>query len=240
MLRGPPVQATTRAPSLISQNTLLESCTYTSPLYAPNGNFDQLRESCSAHTLEIIKDMYTLTHTFLSRNTTSTNALNASTYLPQIYTRLLTRPSTQDDPVPDWIYESVRLTALIYTHSLLHRTPFSSSANLIYTNTETTTTTLLSALHTALKHIDPKTTHGAMRGVFLWTTLIGGAASWPLEPQRRPKDLPPSAAWIRKCFSLWAIRSVVSTPFEDAYALSEALRTGLQIRRLLDGVSFES
>jgi hypothetical protein len=219
-----------------------------SPLYAPHGDLTSIYGLCSAATFEVLNDMHNLTQTYLARwryvadldPASSAQVASCDAQLQQIYTRLLQRPSTQGDPAPDWVYESCRLAALIYCRSIVHGASFADSAATMYahsTDHEVTGMTLLSSLHAATMQIDARSCWGDMRSVFLWVTLIGGAAAWP---QPRPYSIEDedensiTRAWIRKCFALYAIRAAVSVPFHQAGPTIEALRTMLQVRHWLD------
>ncbi|KAF2623904.1 hypothetical protein BU25DRAFT_400081 [Macroventuria anomochaeta] len=233
MLKGLRELATSPAPSPVSQNTR-EPYPYISPLYAPHGNFIRFRSSCSVRTLDIINDMYTLTGDFV-HGRDSNSAFIPTRYHRQIYERLLPYPSMQDSPTPDWLHESVRLAALVYTHAILHQTTFTNSANTIYQDPTMENTTLIFPLLEAVEHTDTTNSWGDMRGVFLWVCLIGGAASWASGEQRKIQHVSQPMAWARKCFSLSAIKAVVSVGLEYADGMMETSRTGLRVRYLLEG-----
>ena len=201
--------------------------TYVSPFYAPHGNLTSLSNRCSSHTFEIINDMYGLTQVFISRNG-GVDTMDQSHYSHQVYTRLLQRPSMQNSPTRDYTYESIRLAALIYNYALLYRMSFAQSASAICHGTTTNTVTLLYPLLNALQHTDTTNCWGDMRGVFLWVCLIGGEGSWSSS-----ESVSPQMAWARKCFSLWAIKAVVSIGFEHADGMIAALSTGIQVSNLL-------
>jgi hypothetical protein len=228
-LPGPPISPSPR----LTSHAARESLPYISPLYSPHGNLDHIRTNCSAQTFEILNDMYTLTQGFLHRND-SIGTMTSSRYRCQIYERLLHRPSAQNSPTPDWIHESVRLAALIYTHAIVYRTTFALFASMAYEDTTTSDTTLLYALLHSLEQTDTNNCWGDMRGVFLWICLIGGAASWSTCEAQGLQHGSPPITWVRKCFSLWAIKAVASTGFEHAEETLEALRTGLRVKSLLE------
>ncbi|KZM18882.1 uncharacterized protein EKO05_0010389 [Ascochyta rabiei] len=216
-------------------------CPYISPLYSPHGDFATLRDSCSAHTLNIITDMYGLSHAPLDRND-STDMEQASPNHDQGSNRLFHSLSTKHTQPWDWIHEAVRLASLIHTHALLHGTTLANAANTTHHDATTTpgAATLLHLLLNALERTDTTHCWGPMRGVFLWVCLLGGAASWtPTGPgsESGESTQPVSArvAWARKCFSLWAIRAVVRIGFAHADATMEALGAALRIQDALDG-----
>jgi hypothetical protein len=219
-----------------------------SPLYASHGDFSSVYGVCSTATLEIISDMHSLTRNYLTRWGYASSldpALHAQVascdaQSQQAYARLLQRPSTLNDTFLNWVYESCRLAALIYCRSILHGSSLANSAAAMYVNAdhEVTNVTLLSALHAAVMQTDTRNCWGEMRGVFLWVSLIGGAAAWP-----RPRfdatgdyaeELSPSEVWVRKYFSLLSIKAAVSVPFYQAGTTIEALRTMHQVRQWMD------
>jgi len=209
-----------------------------SPLSTPLGDVSRLYRGCSAGTSEIVNGMQECTHIFLARwnhlhgtQTTSKGRLeNYDLQLQNIYTRLLSLPSTKVDLAQDWIYESCRLAALIYCRSIVHGTGFADSANTPHADT---CGTLLSALHHALGRTDTQNCWGFdLSGVFLWVTLLGAASSWSLEFPWSETILQ-SLPWMRKYFALYAIRAAVSVPFEHADTTILALRIMLQVRRCL-------
>lgn len=209
-----------------------ESHLYFSPLCAPLGKANNIRVNCSVQTLEIIHAMHELTNTFV-REKDSSGVFIPAPYHHSTYERLLRGPSTQPGQTPDWLHESVRLTAILYTHSILYHTTLATSANAPFQSPSLGSTTLLRALLSAVQHTDPPSCWGDLRGVFLWVCLIGGAASWGAIQTECAGAAPP-LAWVRRCFSLWAVRAVVSAGFEHADGMMETLGTGVRIRGLLD------
>lgn len=215
-----------------------------SPLSTPLEDMTRLYRSCSASTSEIVNDMQRCTHIFLARwnslggvQTTSNERLaNFDLQLQDIYSRLLSLPSTKVELARDWVYESCRLAALIYCRSIVHGTAFSDSANTTHAGTAgsgSESVTLLPALHDALGRTDTQNCWGFdLSGVFLWVTLIGAAASWSSEIPWSETTLH-SLPWLRKRFALYAVRAAVSVPSEHADTTILALRTMLQVRRCM-------
>jgi hypothetical protein len=219
-----------------------------SPLYAHHGDLTRLQSSCPFHVYRIIDDVYNLTQTFLKCwgytdhiiGSSSTELASCDAQLQQIYTRILFYPSTEDDLTPDWLYESCRIAALIYGRSIVYRKTLADSANILNTwnsRPDMPSTTLLSALLTAFEHTDIRNCWGGMRGVFLWVCLVGGAGCWPSSnvfSNQEGHETPPSSAWARKCFTLYAIRASITIDFKDAGAIVQTLRTMLQVRHWMD------
>ena len=156
-----------------------------SPLYAPHGNLSSINELCSDSTFEILSDMHQLTQTYLARwrlvsdldPASNGQVASCDARLHQTYARMLQLPPAEDKLMTDWIYESCRLTALIYCRSVVHGISLADSAGMIHT--QEPGTTLLSALHSAVTKKDTSGCSRDMRGVLLWICLVGGAASWP-------------------------------------------------------------
>jgi hypothetical protein len=215
-----------------------------SPLSAPHEDMTRLAGVCSKGTSDIIRDMQRCTSIFLARSNLvgaapiiSSGKLAAyDAQLQAIYGRILSLPSSEDDVVLDWTYESCRFAALIYCRSIIHGATFADSANIMPARFSSLGgTTLLSSLHDALARTDTQNCWGRdLFGVFLWVTLIGSAASWdtPSSPYGGLNEKKShSLAWMRKCFTLYAVRAAVSVPFEHADATIHGLRTMLDIRQ---------
>lgn len=207
-----------------------------------------LYQDCSTASLGILGDMHTCTTLFLQDwdliSTTQPHSyMGAETHhvrTEQIYTHLLLLPSAEDTFEPDWIYESCRLAALIYCRSILHGATFADSANRMHArcpNSGSQTLSMLSALHEVLQRTDTHNSWGEnLRGCFLWVSLIGAMASWSttwIEPGLENHAMPTHLAWMRKCFALYAVRAVVSVPFEHAEATMRALQTMFRVRQCI-------
>ncbi|KAF2249697.1 hypothetical protein BU26DRAFT_425137, partial [Trematosphaeria pertusa] len=236
-------------PSLSPASAALHRPRPISPLYARHGDLSVLYGSCSDGTYEIICDMRDLTRTFLARcshagdafpSAMSSQVASYDAHMQQIYTRLLYRPSADDSISPDWIYETCRLAALIYCRSIVQGVPLSESANVMHARSSSgdiSGTTVISALHMALESTDRSGFWGNLSGVLLWVCLVGGAASWPASQQSlygETQEAQATAAWVRKCFALYTVRTALSHGFEHAAAVVETQRTMLQIQHLIN------
>jgi hypothetical protein len=186
--------------------------------------------------------MYNLTQTYLLRwdcvsdldPGANAQVLSCDAQLRQIYTRLLHFPSTENDHTPDWVYESCRIAALLYSRSIVEGTSLANSARSIHvvnTGQELRSTTLLSALHAAIMQTDTHSCWNNLRGVFMWVCFVGGAASWASMRYSAAEQAETSraSAWMRKCFALYAVKAAVSVPFDRAGATIQALHTVLQV-----------
>ncbi|KAF2006004.1 hypothetical protein P154DRAFT_530286 [Amniculicola lignicola CBS 123094] len=230
------------------QSLLLDRPHPISPLYAPRGDLSSLYGHCSDYTYEILCDMHELTRTFIARWNyigdvfppgSSSELASFDSHMQQIYTRLLLRPSTDDDLTPDWIYESCRLAALIYCRSIVQGVPLSDSANVMHARSsgaDITGSTMISALHNALENTDRRGNWGDMYGVFLWICLVGGAASYPSHHSvfGERDNLHTPAGWVRKSFALFSVKASLAHGMDDAPAVVEAQRTMLQVQSLIN------
>ncbi|KAF2737435.1 hypothetical protein EJ04DRAFT_533033 [Polyplosphaeria fusca] len=230
------------------QTPVLEQPVPLSPLYAPDGDLSGLYVFCSNNTYDIICDMHQLTRAFIGRwsyigdafpPTSGADVASYDSIMQQIYTRLLLLPSAADDHSPDWIYESVRLAALIYCRSIVHGLPFSDSASVIpagSSGSDPSGSTRVSALHDAVERTDKAGLWGTMCGVFLWVCLVGGAASWPSSHSifGHQDEMQSSPAWVRKCFALSAVKSSLLHGFDHAGSVVESQRTMLQVQALIN------
>jgi hypothetical protein len=214
-----------------------------SPFYALGGDLSRIYGSCSPATFEILSHVRTLTQTYLVRwgyasdldPASNAQVMSCDVQLQNLYSRILQCPSTEDGTMPDWIYESCRIAALMWCRSIIHGTALADSAHIIYarnTGRETTDTTLITALHATIMRTNTSSCWGDLRGVFLWVCLVGGAASWPSsQTDSFEQESPlPAQTWMRKCFALYSLKAAVSVPFDQTGSTIQALRTMLQVR----------
>jgi hypothetical protein len=227
---------------------MLERPLPVSPLFAPHGDLSILYGSCSEGTYQILSDMHELTRVFTLRwnyvgdvfsPQASLDLASYDAHMQQIYARVLLLPPINVEVAPDWIYESCRLTALIYCRSIVQGVPFSESGNVMHsrsTGPDISNNTVVSALLTALDSTDTSGYWGTMNGIFLWICLVGGAASWPasVNPYEEGSENEATAAWVRKCFALYAVKTVLGCGFENAGAVVQAQRTLLQVSSLIN------
>jgi hypothetical protein len=218
-----------------------------SPLYAPHGDLSCIYGACSAAAFEVLSLMHTLTQIYLARRVYASDldpaadaqVVSCDAQLQDLYARMLRCPSSEDDIIPDWMYESCRIAALIYCRSIIHGTRLADSARSIHacnTSHEPISMTLLEALHTAVMRTDTSSCWSNMRGVFLWVCLVGGAASWPSSRMISIEhEIPsPAHAWMRKCFALFSVKAAMSVSFDQAGHAIQALRTMLEVRHWTD------
>jgi hypothetical protein len=207
-----------------------------SPLSAPLECTPILNGIISSATSNIILKIQQYTQIFLARSNRTRNMHSMSSgrlahdaQLQNLYSTLLSLPSTEQGPTPDWIYESCRLAALLYCQSMLHSTTSTITTLADSAHNNNLHTPLLTALHTALGHTDTQRCWGThLSGIFLWVCLVGAAASARCI-QDSTRSIP-SWSWMRKCFALYAVRAAVSVPFEVADYTICALRTMLRVQ----------
>ncbi|KAF2655436.1 hypothetical protein K491DRAFT_716248 [Lophiostoma macrostomum CBS 122681] len=230
------------------QSMMLERPLPVSPLLAPHGDLSILYGSCSEGTYQILVDMHELTRIFILRwnyvsdvfsPQASLDLASYDAHMQQIYARMLLLPPINVEIAPDWVYEACRLAALIYCRSIVQGVPFSESGNVMHsrgTGTGLSNNTVVSALLTALDSTDTSGFWGSMSGVFLWVCLLGGAASWTpsATPYEQGSENDTTAAWVRKSFALYAVKTVLECGFENAGAIVQGQRTMLQVQSLID------
>lgn len=231
-----------------------------SPLFAPSGDLSQLYGRCSNATYELVNEMHEITNIVLGYRAApqSPAAATLNTRMQQIYTGLLLRPSSisehhANNTNMDWIDESCRLAALIYTRSLIHSVPFSNSGNVIDAharpqshsnhpgfpsfssargNAMTVPRTLATTLCDAIRKTDISDCWGDLHGLFLWLCCLGSAAVWPVPEQPLFASnmdygtaVPlQSRAWSRRFLSLLAVKGSLRAGFGGSIGVLEALR----------------
>jgi hypothetical protein len=211
------------------------------PVFSYNGDLSRFNGLCSAATIEIVRDLQSLTEIYLDRcshvssldTEAHARAQSCDARLQLLYARHLRRPSAEEDQSPDWIYESCRLVSLIWCRSIVHGLSLVDAASLIITGHDSTNRTLLSALYAAVLQTDTHNCWGEMRSFFLQVCILGGAASWP-SSRSKAEDKFPTRAWMRKSFALWTLKATVAVPFDEADTSIKTLQKILRVRHLVD------
>lgn len=223
-----------------------------SPLYCPRSDFFSLKRSrrCVGRTYDLLCDMRDLTTAFLEHYKARPAVLEGrddhlgweaeqqrladyETVVSEIHMRLLALPSAEDPGAPmegDNMYETIRLTALIYSTAIAHHIPLHSAvATVDYISKKThKKPSVLLRLLAYLGKTDMSDLWGDMAGVFLWVSLIGGAASW----QTPEQDL--RYVWARRCLNFCVVRASVLLGFEHSAAVLTAQRQLLMVMKRLD------
>jgi hypothetical protein len=201
-------------------------------------------ERCSPSTCNLLRDMRDLTDLFISNNASNEVELNladvSAAYMSStgldynknvagIRERLMLLPSADlpgHQGTGDWVYEACRLTAMIYTASIVCSLPFSiaaySSHNLLWAEAESLrephdrqivlTTHLSELLLQVLERTDLANMWNGMAGVLYWITTVGAAAArTPTIPTilQRPLYSNPCKPRVRQCLAMYSMRSYV-------------------------------
>jgi hypothetical protein len=211
------------------------------PVFSYNGDISRFNDVCSAATIEIVRDIQSLTEMYLERwshvssldTEAHARAQSCDAQMQLLYARHLRRPSAEYYSTPDWIYESCRLVSLIWCRSIVHGLSLVDAASLIITAHDSTNRTLLQALYAAVVQTDTQNCWGEMRSFFLQVCILGGAASWP-SSRSKAEDTFPTRAWMRKSFALWTLKAAVAVPFDQADTIIKPLQTILRVRHWVD------
>ncbi|KIW06021.1 uncharacterized protein PV09_03200 [Verruconis gallopava] len=162
-----------------------------SPAYWKSEDLSTLRRAkhCSPEMRGILIEARALTGLFLETFCVVQNeeprreAFSFQSSAAAVQARLLRRRANSGNPY----YEIVRLAALVYATSLLHRIPLAEASVLIAPDVAETMSSYLVKTDIALCW------HGDMAGVLLWATLIGSAVASPLRTLSAKRASP----WLR-------------------------------------------
>ena len=187
-------------PAVYSSYPALEASVYSpdsliyleSPLFSSTSGFSHLLPSKlgSRSTLDMLDDMRQLTLKALmtagdvsGTQAKDNDASDLSEKALQTLGTLNSLPSAAElgsTVTGDWVYESVRLAALIYTIALLHRIPFSTAVSILEDpRTGMTGRQLTRTLSEACCKTQCPEQWSSMGGVLLWVALVGAAAGQP-------------------------------------------------------------
>lgn len=217
-----------------------------SPLFCPRIDFMTVSndERCSPSTCNLLRDMRDLTDLFISNNASNEVELNladvSAAYMSStgldynknvagIRERLMLLPSADlpgHQGTGDWVYEACRLTAMIYTASIVCSLPLSiaaySSHNLLWAEAESLrephdrqivlTTHLSELLLQVLERTDLANMWNGMAGVLYWITTVGAAAARTPTISTillRPLYSNPCKLRVRQCLAMYSMRSYV-------------------------------
>ncbi|KAF2238442.1 hypothetical protein EV356DRAFT_309209 [Viridothelium virens] len=164
-----------------------------SPLFSSANGYMHLApgKMRSRSTFDILDDMHRLTRKVLdisgdrmsSRQIMSANMRAMGKEAERALKTLESLPSAAEPDstvVGDWVYESVRLAALIYATALLYRIPLSAIASHLHDRrTGMKGRKLTRNLSQACCKTGGPVEWRFMPGVFLWVTLVGAAAAQP-------------------------------------------------------------
>lgn len=242
-----------------------------SPLFCPRTTFVTITDDplCSRSTYELLCDMRDLTDLVIAQNaspsvihgvdTEETNCVAASAVdyesrIAAICARLRSLPSAYTAGLAtsnDWIFEACRITALIYTGSVIQRVNFSVAAhpanNPLVSSTEIhnhprpdksiNTFRLTSALLEVLKRTDIDNVWSDMAGVLYWISAVGAAAARTSIPMNaEPNTLSNDESymvWVRRCLTLYATRTMIVLVFQHPMPIVLAQKTLLRIQEII-------
>lgn len=242
-----------------------------SPLFCPRQEmYSTLQASaCSEWTYELLCDMRDLTDLFIahcSENTVHVSLAQADTarfasLLPdydskvfEIRTKLASLPSayTSGSPVTgDWVYESCRIAAIIYTSAIITRVPLSVAAeprkNAIIQDTASTdhhrgvgnvfNTRLTEALYEVMERTNTGAIWDDMSGVYYWVAAVGAAAARSpitINTYQRPNSRSEAySTWVRRCTMMFATRAMIILIFQHPLPVLMAQRKLLKIQELI-------
>lgn len=172
----------------------------------------------------------------------------------EIRSRLVSQPSAHTPGLlisKDWIYETCRIAALIYTNAIAMGVPFSMAAdpNSIESveaptpfagrnrNAPSHTTHLTEALYETLQRTDINNVWKDMPGVLYWVSAVGAAAARiPSTMNMAQQDKPEYKAysvWVRRCLIMTATRTMIVLVFEHPTAIISAQKTLLKVQELI-------
>lgn len=223
-----------------------------SPLYYPYKEFARipLSKKCSLRTLAVLYDMRTLTNLFLSHHRCqeqkgegqveiSMAARYYTSGINEIRGRVKMLPSaydrTQSDIAGDYIYESVRIAALMYLRALTHCIPFSSAST---TDSGITHWSAMEAYLPALLYEALYLTDASecwdinLAGVYHWVVLVGAAASRQTSGSTCSQDID-YKLWVSRCLVMYCSRVRTMLKFTHPAPLIGALRTFGRIQEIL-------
>lgn len=224
---------------------------------------------CSPYTLELLVDMRDLTEVFVAHKTAlntvhDMDAVDITQLSPPseayeatihaIQTRLSSLPSAHTPGVSvsgDWVYETCRLAALIYTTAIAMVVPFSVAADpkhvdpfatpLLPTNRnddkKAAKRHLSETLFETLQRTNTSNLWRNMSGVLYWVSAVGAAAARVPESvdmtQRARFRSEAYSVWIRRCWIMTATRTMIVLVFEHPTAMIAAQHTFLKVQELI-------
>ena len=174
--------------------------------------------------------------------------------LSEVRARLATLPSAYTPGIPltgDWVYESCRIAAIIYTSAMILRVPFSEAASpgrspiladmASFTNSSAgghlLSTRLAHALYETLERTNLAESWGSMGGVLYWVAAVGAAAARTpisITMTRTPRSRSEAYdVWVRRCLIMVATRAVVLLLFEYPIPMVKAQKKLLKVQELI-------
>ncbi|KAF2202764.1 hypothetical protein GQ43DRAFT_301310 [Delitschia confertaspora ATCC 74209] len=241
-----------------------------SPLYCPRSQFFTLLQSdmCSEFTYEILCDMRDLTDLFLSchnrpdpvedmedlepRSHSTPDLAQYEKQVSEIQARLFAMPSAYTSGLPlsnDWVYESCRITGLIYTTAIVFRIPFYIAADRVRASVlyrpfpaiypfDHEAPRLTEILYQTLEKTNLNDIWKSMAGVLYWITAVGAAAA------RTPQTLKIThalqcrgdayAIWVRRCLIMFSARTMIILLFDHPRPVLGMMKKLLRVQKLVE------
>jgi hypothetical protein len=232
-----------------------------SPLFCPNIDFQTIisDEHCSSSTYELLRDMRNLTDIFIADGAELVPldgelSMNYDLKALDIRDRLASLPSAHMPGLPttkDWVYETCRIAALIYTAAIFQGVPFSVAADSIYDSTffesdsHASTTAedylfaprLPEALYEALIRTDTTSIWNNMSGVLYWVCAVGAAAARTSATVNMSQKTgfrdEAYAVWVRRCLIMASTRTMIVSIFLNPTPLLIAQKRLLKVQELI-------
>ncbi|KAF2280447.1 uncharacterized protein EI97DRAFT_411741 [Westerdykella ornata] len=227
-----------------------------SPLFSPRLEFSSLRlgPRCSPETYDLLCAMRYITDLFIEHmekdpirelesdevvDMTSPNRRQQEydTKIDPIYQHLLDLPSASIPGLStsnDWVYEACRIAAIIHATAIIRRVPFHVAAEGSERGRRMT-----DDLYAALELSNTQNVWGNLAGVLYWVSLVGvSAARTPkaVELCRLPGKQaaqPHDEAWVRRCFVMYATRTMLILIFQHPLPVVLSQRKMLRIQELV-------
>lgn len=183
----------------------------------------------------------------LSRRDIGTKHLDYHVMVGRIRNRLNQLPSAHTPGLPisnDWVYESCRIAALIYSAALMGKVPFSatgasvSNLGLRDPARATPQAALVDILFETLRLSDTHNLWDDMAGVLYWISTVGAAAARVAETtilsDTKLQSLAEERAiWIQRCLTMYSNRTMIVLIFQQPTAIIASQKTLLKIQRRL-------
>jgi len=172
--------------------------------------------------------------------------------IADIQARLAAMPSAYCPGLPvsnDWVYESCRIAAIIYTIAIVLRVPFSAAADPVKSPlpsgplsasrsfSSEMPARLTDILYQTLEKTDLRDLWGLMCGTLYWVAAVGAAAArnsaaLDTSPKVRCRD-DEYAVWVRRCLIMFSTRTMVILNFQYAEPMLKAQKKLIRVQELI-------
>ncbi|KAF2640595.1 hypothetical protein P280DRAFT_322313 [Massarina eburnea CBS 473.64] len=228
---------------------------------------------CKEYTYELLSDMRELTDLFIAHHAGagaildvetdaemvhhSSSTLDYVTKIATIRTKLASLPSARVQGLPtsnDFVYESCRIAAIIYTSAILTRVPLSVAAdpmrNVVLLDSASAShpdifnKRLTETLYEVIEFTNIGDIWRNMSGVFYWVTAVGAAAArTPVTTNTYQNPGTHGEAyttWIRRCLMMFATRAMIILVFQHPIPINLAQKKLLKVQELIGSRSVVS